>query len=96
VDALLGPHPSAEQVRRFSNELQVGARTPPTILLAAENDTKVDVDNSIRFFQALRHHGVPAELVLFPKGEHGFVQLSRDAWLAPIWAWLTENVQARP
>jgi len=95
-DALIGQNPSDEQVRRFSNELQVGAGTPPALLLAAENDSVVDVDNSIRFFEALRHSGVPAELVLFPQGEHGFFQLAQDEWRAPMWAWLARNGWLRP
>jgi acetyl esterase/lipase len=95
-DALIGPNPSEEQVRRFSNELQVGAGTPPALLLAAENDSVVDVDNSIGFFEALRHNGVPAELVLFPQGEHGFFQLAQDEWRAPMWAWLARNGWLRP
>jgi len=32
-DALIGQNPSDEQVRRFSNELQVGAGTPPPCCL---------------------------------------------------------------
>jgi acetyl esterase/lipase len=95
-NALIGPHPDEGHVRRFSNELQVGPRTPPTLLLAAENDSAVDVDNSISFFEALRHNGVPAEMVLFPTGEHGFVQISRAEWMAPVWAWLGKNGWLRP
>jgi acetyl esterase/lipase len=89
--ALLGPDPSASQIRRFSSELQVTAGAPPTLLLAAENDSLVDVDQSIHFYEALRHNGVPAELVLFPQGQHGFFQMSRDEWMAPMWAWLVKN-----
>jgi len=95
-NALLGPHPDPGQVRRFSNELQVGPGTPPTFLVAAENDSAVDVDNSIGFFEALRHNGVPAEMVLFPTGEHGFPQISRAEWMAPVWAWLAKNGWLRP
>jgi len=37
------------------------------------NSKVSDVDNSIRYFEALRHHNVPAEMHIFPKGGHGFV-----------------------
>lgn len=93
---LLGSHPSEEQIRWFSNELQVSDNTPPTLLMAAENDSVVDVDNSIRFFEALRHHHVPAELVLFPHGEHGFLEMSRDEWMSPMWTWLEKNGWLKP
>jgi acetyl esterase/lipase len=94
--ALLGPNPSADQVRRFSNELWVGATTPPTLLIAAENDTSVDVEHSIHFYDALRKQGVPAKLVLFPRGEHGFFQLTQDEWRAPLWPWLASNGWLKP
>ena len=95
-DALLGSQPTPAQIRRFSNELQVTSRTPPAMLLAAEDDTVVDIDNSIGFYEALRRNGVPAELVLFPRGEHGFVALPRHEWMAPMWAWLGKNGWIKP
>jgi dipeptidyl aminopeptidase/acylaminoacyl peptidase len=88
---LLGPHPTAAQVQRFSNELQVTSTTPPTLLLAAEDDSLADVGHSIRFYEALRNRGVPAELVLFERGQHGFLGLMRDDWMDPMWAWLGRN-----
>lgn len=98
-DALLGPNPSQEQVRLFSNELQVSSETPPTLILHATDDQLVDVDNSIVFYQALRHAGVPVEMRLFEKGQHGFFMMPRDRWQAPIIEWLTMrgllNVQSR-
>jgi len=95
-EALLGITPDEMQIRRFSNELQVGKDTPPAILVAAGDDTAVDVDNSISMYEALRKHGVPAELVLFPRGEHGFSLISRDSWMAPIWSWMMTYGLAKP
>jgi acetyl esterase/lipase len=87
-DALLGPNPSQEQVRLFSNELQVSSETPPTLILHATDDRLVDVDNSIVFYQALRHAGVPVEMHLFEKGQHGFFMMPRDRWQSTIVEWL--------
>jgi acetyl esterase/lipase len=95
-EVLLGAHPNAAQVRRFSGDLQVSGRTPPTLLLAAENDSLVDVDHSIRFFEALRHKDVPVAMMLFSNGQHGFFQLSRDEWMSPMWAWLAKNGWLKP
>ncbi len=89
--ALLGPNPSEDDVRLFSNELQVTKDTPPTLILHAADDRLVDVDNSIVFFEALRHAGVPVEARLFEKGQHGFFLLPPDAWQRVIIDWMTSN-----
>ncbi len=89
--ALLGADPTAEQVRLFSNELQVKKDTPPTLILHAADDRLVDVDNSVVFFEALRHAGVPVEMRLFEKGQHGFFLMPRDRWQGAIMEWLTTN-----
>ena len=89
--ALLGANPSDEDVRLFSNELQVTKDTPPTLILHAADDHLVDVDNSIVFFEALRHAGVPVDARLFDKGDHGLFLLPRDTWQSVITDWLTSN-----
>ncbi len=89
--ALLGPNPSEDDVRHFSNELQVTKDTPPTLILHAADDRLVDVDNSVVFFQALRHAGVPVEARLFEKGQHGFFLLPPDEWQRVIIDWMTSN-----
>ena len=69
---LLGEHPADELVRRYSNELQVTAETPPTFLLHAGDDDAVPVKNSLLFYDALVVHHVQAELHVYPQGGHGF------------------------
>ncbi|HEU4653126.1 MAG TPA: alpha/beta hydrolase [Steroidobacteraceae bacterium] len=90
-DALLGANPSEAQVRLFSNELQVTEDTPPTLLQHATDDQLVDVDNSVRFYEALRHAGVPVEMHLFEKGQHGFFLMPRDRWQSVIMQWLSSE-----
>ena len=94
--ALLGPNPTDALVRLFSNELQVTDETPPTLLLHAADDTIVDVDNSVAFFEALRHHKVPVEMIIFPKGDHGFFLITRDEWIQPAFTWMTRNAWMMP
>jgi acetyl esterase/lipase len=89
--ALLGTNPSDDLVRMFSNELQVSADTPPTLLLHAGDDRLVDIDNSIQFYEALRRAGVPVEARLFEKGQHGLFLMPRDRWQAAILDWLDTN-----
>jgi acetyl esterase/lipase len=86
---LLGMEPGKEKVDLFSNELQVTKETPPTYLTHCGDDSIVDVNNSIVFYQALQKNGVDAELHLFPKGNHGFTQrLPVSEWLDPMLGFL--------
>lgn len=89
--ALLGEKPTAERINYFSNELQVTANTPPTLLLHAVDDKLVDVKNSILFLEALKKEKVPVQAHLYEKGDHGFFLMSRDRWQDPIMEWLTAN-----
>ena len=88
---LLGQNPSPDKVALFSNELHVTKDTPPTLLLQAADDRLVDVDNSVRMFEALRHAGVPVDMTIFRKGEHAFVLLPRDQWLSIVIDWIETN-----
>lgn len=90
-EALLGAAPSDEQVRLFSSELQVSERAPPTLILHATDDQLVDVSNSLRYYEALRHAGVPVEMRLFEKGQHGFFLMPRDRWQSTIIEWLISS-----
>jgi acetyl esterase/lipase len=69
--ALLGAHPTPEQVKAMSVETRVTAQTPPVFLVHAQDDGAVPVENSILFFQALTRAHVPAEMHLFERGGHG-------------------------
>lgn len=89
---LLGKSPSEEQVKLFSNDLQVNANTPPTWITHTGDDTVVPVENSIRFYQQLVNNKVPAEMHLYPAGNHGFVlKLPCDQWMQPLFEWLIKS-----
>jgi acetyl esterase/lipase len=89
---LLGRNPSKEIINEFSNELQVDENTPPTYITHASDDNVVDVDNSILFYEQLRHHKVPAELHIYQKGGHGFVfQPQNDNWMMPLFRWMKNS-----
>lgn len=68
---LLGDKPSQELIESLSNERQVTKDTPPTFLAHTNQDTGVPPENSLLFALALRKAGVPVELHLFEKGQHG-------------------------
>lgn len=89
---LLGANPSKEVIDLFSNEMQVTENTPPTYLIHAADDKLVDVDNSISFFEALRHHDVPVEMHIYPKGGHGFVLRQKpEEWMVPLFSWMRNS-----
>lgn len=92
MNNLLGEHPTTEMISNFSNELQVTDNTPPTWITHTGDDKVVPVDNSIVFYKALVQHNVPAEMHLFPKGDHGFVlgQPTED-WMGLIFGWMKAN-----
>ena len=86
---LLGPNPTAELVQRFSNELQVTDRTPPTFLAHALDDKPVPPENSRLFHEALRRHNVASRYLELPSGGHGL-----NGYKGPMWdAWQTESLQ---
>jgi acetyl esterase/lipase len=90
-NALLGRSPSDALVNEFSNERHVTRDTPPTLILHAADDQLVDIDNSVVFFEALRHAGVPVEARFFEKGQHGLFLLPRDTWQGAIMDWMTSK-----
>src|SRR5690606_27437260 len=89
-DALLGKNPTKEDIQLFSNEQQVKANTPPAYLTHTADDTTVDVDNSIVYFESLRHNKVDAEMHIYTKGGHGFI-FRHQGWMDPLFAWMKRN-----
>jgi acetyl esterase/lipase len=78
---LLGVTPDSAMIRRFSNETQVTADTPPTFIVGSSDDTTVPIENSVHFYEALRAAKVPAELHVFESGRHGFGLAPGEPWL---------------
>ncbi len=70
-DALLGKNPSAALVQHLSVDEQVTPQTPPAFLVHSSEDTTVPVENSLRFYAAMRRAKVPMEMHLYPRGPHG-------------------------
>lgn len=96
---LLGAQPDGTRAARYSPQLHVDARTPPTFLLHAQDDDVVPVANALLFYDALRAAGVPAEMHLFPRGGHGFgvrgtTGLGVAAWPRLAVAWI--DMQTEP
>jgi acetyl esterase/lipase len=88
---LLGDSPSAADTQRFSAELAVSSETPPTFLIHAADDATVPFANSIRFFEALQTNKIPAQLMVYPAGGHGYGlnnATTGDRWIERCRQWL--------
>ena len=88
---LLGESPSQADVQRFSAQLAVTDQTPPTFLIHAADDETVPVANSIRFFEALQARKIPAQLMIYPAGGHGYGlnnATTGDRWIERCRQWL--------
>ncbi|WP_461532541.1 alpha/beta hydrolase [Sinomicrobium sp.] len=92
---LIGEHPDSTLVKSFSNELMVSEDSPKTFLVHSSDDSVVPVENSIRYYQALKDHKVPAELHLFPYGGHGYgmgrTDKTESNWPRAFENWLKMN-----
>jgi ABC-type cobalamin/Fe3+-siderophores transport system ATPase subunit/acetyl esterase/lipase len=53
-------------------DIRVRADTPPTFLLQAEDDHTDGVTQSLAYYVALQHAGVPTEMHLYAQGGHAF------------------------
>lgn len=71
-DRLLGKNRTPQLTEYYSLENRVTATTPPTLLLLSDDDRVVPPLNSIRYYEALKYHGVKASMYLFPSGGHGW------------------------
>ena len=69
---LLGRHAPLDVEEYFSGELNVTPLTPPAFIFYAHDDRTVNHQNEKRFYAALRRNNVPAKLVEFKHGKHGF------------------------
>jgi acetyl esterase/lipase len=86
---LLGSNPSPAAETRYSNEWQVTENTPPCYITHTQDDKVVQVENSIRMYQALTAHHVITEMHLYPTGDHGFLlKLPVGEWRDPMLKWL--------
>ncbi len=94
VHNLLGNPPNAQLCEQLANDRHMTGAHPPTFLFHTADDAAVPVELSLRYATALREHGVPFELHVFPTGRHGVGLAINDPalrgwsrllldWLAP-------------
>lgn len=91
---LIGEPALPEKIIEYSAEQQVTAATPPAFIMHCGDDKVVPVGNSIEYYKALLHHGVKAELHIYPSGGHGFGLNNptlRTPWMDRCFSWMKEN-----
>lgn len=92
---LLGKKPSDELVKKYSNELQVTKKTPPTFMVHAKDDGAVPIANSRNLLKALESKGVAATLQEYDLGGHGFGMRKKgipaDNWTDVLKQWLVNQ-----
>lgn len=93
--SLAGPDSLSATIQRYSNELRVTERTPPTFLVHATDDKVVPVQNSVLFYQALLDHNVTrSAMYIFQEGGHGFGlnnKKTNTQWFDLALEWLRLN-----
>ncbi len=94
---LLGPEKADDEAaaKAVSSELNVTTDTPPTFIFQTDADTAVPAENAVRFYLALRRHGVPAEMHIYQRGQHGVGLFLGDpvtgTWSALLDTWMQSN-----
>lgn len=94
-DNLLGKEARKEWVHWASNEQNVGPQTPSAFLVHAQDDGAVNVKNSLYYYEALTRHKVPSQLLIYPKGGHGFGMnnsTTKDLWINHVFQWLDDYI----
>jgi dipeptidyl aminopeptidase/acylaminoacyl peptidase len=76
----------------------------PTLILHSDNDFRVPIEQGEQWFRALKHYGVTAELVIFPRENHNLTRTGEPKHLVESLNWqcywfdrfLNGNSAARP
>lgn len=88
----LGENPDEQSVAEFSAYNNVSAATPPAFIALSADDKGVVPENSLCYFSALTKAGVPAAMMIYPTGGHGWGYRAsfryHDQMLDELTAWL--------
>lgn len=91
---LIGPNVTDEDVRRFSNELNIKGDTPPAFIIHSEDDKVVPIKNALLYKEGLDHNGVSNKFYHYQKGTHGFGMYNKQEegdWFSDMIVWINNN-----
>lgn len=89
-NSLLGENASQDKIAEYSMQNKVSEKTPPTMLIHAQNDKAVPAMNSILYYQAMTKNKVKGALFIFPEGEHK-IGIANKTELTDQWKILCAN-----
>ncbi|HAC40946.1 MAG TPA: hypothetical protein DCF48_05195 [Rikenellaceae bacterium] len=69
-ESILGPRKDLKD--SLSLETRITENTPPTFIALSADDSGVNPENSLRYFQALLRSGIPSQMYIYPTGGHGW------------------------
>jgi dipeptidyl aminopeptidase/acylaminoacyl peptidase len=72
------PYENAEVFSKHSAISFIKNARTPTLIIQGEDDDVDPIGQSQELYRALRYYHVPAELVLYPREHHGFVELKHN------------------
>ena len=93
LNNLLGEDPDPALVDRYSAEEHVTADLPPTLLVHAQDDGAVPLENALLYAAALRGAGVATTLLQLETGGHGFGMRTELGWVDTMLSWLHRQGQ---
>jgi len=85
---LLGEDAPEELARKLSVDHAVTSATPPVFLFHTQEDTAVPPANSLKLYEALTRHRIPAELHLYAEGTHGIGMAANHPWFDLLIDWI--------
>ena len=71
-DHFLGEHPRKKDQLEYSNDVQVSRISPRALIILSDDDNVVVPDNGVNYYSELYKHDVPASIMVYPTGGHGW------------------------
>lgn len=89
----LTPYDDPDGHERWSPSRNIGAWRTPTLVTHGQRDERVPIGEGLSLFEGLLHHGVDAELLVFPDENHWILQ-PRNArlWHTRVLAFLERTL----
>jgi len=90
-DQAMGGHAYTDDdaIAAVSPRSRQAALQTPTLVIHGEKDYRCPIHEGLSLFEALQHHEVPSELLVFPDEGHWIVKPENiRVWHDAVWAWL--------
>ena len=96
---LMGKDVTPAEAEQLTLTNLVTKNTPPTLILLCHDDNVVRPFSSTKYYTALKQHGVPASMHIYPSGGHSWWSNRkweyRKQWLGAVNDWLTIQAQTK-